>query len=60
MFAWLQRLIARNIVADVPAEMDLCLDCGRLECSEGEYRACARRMEHAARLAEAMTAERAA
>jgi hypothetical protein len=50
MFRWLRWLFRGRLVADVPAEMDLCLDCGKLECSEGEYSDCSRRKIHAAEL----------
>jgi hypothetical protein len=50
MFRWLGSLFRGRLIADVPAEMDLCLDCGKLECSEGEYLDCSRRKTHAAEL----------
>ena len=51
MFRWLHEYFRREWVSDVPAEMSLCLDCGRLVCSEGEFRDCPRRKERAAELA---------
>ncbi len=50
MFRWLQAFVRRELVSDVPPEMDVCLDCGKLVCSEGEFRDCARRKERAAEL----------
>ena len=40
MFRWLQAFVHRELVSDVPPEMELCLDCGKLMCSEGEFRDC--------------------
>jgi hypothetical protein len=55
----LRDFIARNIVADVPDEMDLCLSCKQASCSTREYRDCARRLERLADLrAEAQGARR--
>ncbi len=51
MLRWLKAFVRRELVADVPAELSLCLDCGKLACSEGEFRDCARRKERAAELA---------
>ena len=51
MFDRLQALVRRALVSDVPPEMSLCLDCGKLVCSEFEFRNCARRKERAAELA---------
>src|SRR5271166_1872235 len=50
MFRWLPAFVRRELVSDVPPEMELCLDCGKLMCSEGEFRDCARRKERAAEL----------
>ena len=50
MFRWLQAFVRRGLVSDVPPEMDLCLDCGKLVCSEGEFRDCPRRKERSAEL----------
>jgi hypothetical protein len=50
MFRWLQAFVRRELVSDVPSEMDLCLDCGKLVCSEGEFRDCERRKKRAAEL----------
>ena len=33
MFRWLQAFVRRELVSDVPPEMELCLDCGKLMCS---------------------------
>ncbi len=30
MFRWLQAFVHRELVSDVPPEMELCLDCGKL------------------------------
>ena len=60
MFRWLQAFVRRELVANVSPEMDLCLDCGKLECSEGEFRDCARRKERAAELTLGLSAPLAA
>ncbi len=60
MFRWLQAFVRRELVSDVPPEMNLCLDCGRLECNEGEFRDCARRKERAAQLTSVPLAPKAA
>ncbi len=60
MFQWLRNFIARDVIADVPLEMDLCLDCGKPACPEDQYQTCVHRKAHAARLAEALAEERAA
>jgi hypothetical protein len=44
---WLKTFVLRHLVSDVPPEMDLCLDCGKLVCSAGEFRECVRRRERA-------------
>ena len=49
MLRWLQSFILREVVADVPADMALCLDCRKLECTEGDYQACAARRALAGR-----------
>jgi hypothetical protein len=51
MLRWLQAFVRRELVSDAPAEMNLCLDCGKLVCSEGDFRDCARRKQRAAELA---------
>ena len=56
MLRLLRTFIRRELVADVPAEMDLCLDCGKVECSEGEFQACVRRKARAAQLDAALAA----
>jgi hypothetical protein len=47
MARWLRTFIGRELVADVPAEMDSCLDCGKVECSESEFQSCVRRKARA-------------
>ena len=37
MFRWLQALVRRELVSEVPPEMGLCLDCGRILCSELDF-----------------------
>ena len=56
MLRRLRTFIRRELIAEVPAEMDLCLDCGKLECSEGEFQACVRRKARAAQLNAALAA----
>ncbi len=51
MLRWLQAFVRRQLVSDAPAEMSLCLDCGKLVCSESEFRDCSRRKQRAAELA---------
>jgi hypothetical protein len=46
MARWLRTFIRRELVADVPAEMDSCLDCGKVEC---EFQSCVRRKARATR-----------
>jgi hypothetical protein len=48
MRRWLNILWNRIVVSDVPAEMDKCLDCGKVECLEAEYQACAARKQRQA------------
>ena len=60
MLRRLGTFIRRELIADVPAEMDLCLDCGKLECSEGEFQTCVRRKARAAELTAALAAPRSA
>jgi len=48
MFGRLRGFFRRNIVADVPAGMDFCLDCGELECSANQFAECPRRKARAA------------
>jgi hypothetical protein len=47
-FRQLREFYRRNIVADVPIEMDMCLDCGELECSGTRFANCPRRKARAA------------
>ncbi len=60
MLRRLRDFIRRELIAEVPAEMDLCLECGKLECSEGEFEACERRKARAAELTAALAAPRGA
>ncbi len=53
MFGWLKRFVNREVIADVPAELDMCQDCGKLACTEGEFQSCARRKQRAEDLASA-------
>jgi hypothetical protein len=50
VFDWLRRLFRRHIVADVPDELSACLECGAIECVEGTFRDCPRRLERVAAL----------
>jgi hypothetical protein len=50
MFKWMHTLLARVVVDTVPVEMDMCLECDALECSEERYRACPARKRRAAEL----------
>ena len=50
MFRWLREFVRRNLIADVSPDMDLCLDCGKLECSADEFKVCARRQKRAAQI----------
>ena len=56
MFRRLREFYRHHIAADVPIEMDLCLDCGELECSETRFAECPRRKARAAELAASGTA----
>ena len=60
MFRWLRGFARRELVTDVPPDIDLCLNCGKLVCSENEFRDCARRKEHAAQITAALSAPQAA
>jgi hypothetical protein len=51
MFRLLREFFRRHIAADVPIEMDSCLVCGELECSETRFAECPRRKARAAELA---------
>lgn len=58
MFRWLRAFIRREVIDDVPPEMDLCLDCGKVDCSECEFEHCEARLRRAAQLrGEACVAE---
>jgi hypothetical protein len=53
MLKWLIRFIRNGVVADVPADLDRCLDCDKLRCSEADFETCARRKQRAREIAEA-------
>ena len=55
MGRWLGEFVRRNLGADVSPEMELCLDCRKVECSVGEFEVCARRKERAAQLRAALS-----
>ena len=57
IFPGLESLIRRELVADVPVESYHCLDCGKVECSEGEYQDCASRKMRAREVAAALERE---
>ena len=50
MFDWLRSFIRREVIDDAPPELSLCEECGKLECSEGDFQACAQRKQRAAEL----------
>ncbi|CAH2599553.1 protein of unknown function [Rhodovastum atsumiense] len=50
MHDWFHSMVSRHVIADVPEEMDLCLDCGSLSCRDADYQRCMRRLAHAATL----------
>jgi hypothetical protein len=50
MLRWLHTLCRREVADVVPADMDMCLDCGELDCSEDRYQNCAARKRRAAEL----------
>ena len=50
MFHSLQEFCRRHLADDAPVEMDLCLDCGVLECFGDQFEACVRRKARAADL----------
>jgi hypothetical protein len=54
MFRWLRSLIRREVIDDVPPELDLCLDCGEVACSEARFQACAKRRARASELTAAL------
>ena len=58
MFRRLREFYRRHIAADVPIEMDLCLVCGELECSETRFAECPRRKARAAELAASIGKEK--
>ncbi|MDR3535501.1 MAG: hypothetical protein P4L71_03280 [Acetobacteraceae bacterium] len=45
-----QAFLTQHIVAEVPTEMEACLDCDAIHCAEARYRTCPRRLERAAAL----------
>jgi hypothetical protein len=51
--SWLRRLLdrsARRAVDDVPAEISVCeFECRKLECREGHWETCARRLQGTSR-----------
>jgi hypothetical protein len=48
--SWLRRVFRRHIVAEVPDELSACLECGAVQCVEGTFRNCRRRLERVAAL----------
>jgi hypothetical protein len=50
MIDWLRSFIRREVIADVPPELDNCLDCGKVACTEGEFQVCRLRRARAAEL----------
>ena len=57
MLRRIRNFIRRAIVADVPAEMDLCLDCGKPLCSEEKFQGCERRKARAAEVSAAASGQ---
>ena len=51
MFPRLHEFWRHNIVDDVPIEMDLCLDCGAVNCLKDRFNECSPRKARAAELA---------
>ena len=58
MFEKLRRFIQREVIDDCPPTLDLCLDCGELECSRGRFDDCVRRKTRAAQIVNAMAENR--
>jgi hypothetical protein len=50
MFKLLSTVWKQVVVDEAPAEIDKCLECGRLRCSESEFEACAARKQRQADL----------
>jgi hypothetical protein len=50
VFHWMRTLLNRLVIDDVPPEMDMCLDCPMLECSEEKFQTCATRKQRALEL----------
>jgi hypothetical protein len=46
LWAW----ASTQVVTDVPAEISACLDCGKVQCVEAEFRNCPNRLARAAAL----------
>lgn len=55
MFHSLHEFWRRHICDDVPIKMDLCLDCGEVNCLADQWNECAPRKARAAALAAPMT-----
>jgi hypothetical protein len=49
--------LRRHLVSDSPPDTDLCLDCGKLVCSEDEFVHCVQRIDHAAELMAAIRSQ---
>jgi len=50
MFSAIWSLVRNWIVTDVPNEMDACLDCNAMQCTDDQYASCPHRLAHAAAL----------
>jgi hypothetical protein len=46
----MRRLFSQVVVADVPPELDMCLDCRKVHCTEEAFRDCPARKQRAADL----------
>jgi hypothetical protein len=46
LWAW----ATQHVVSDVPAEISACLDCGKIQCVDSEFRNCPTRLARAAAL----------
>lgn len=46
LWAW----ASSQVVTDVPAEISACLDCGKVQCVESEFRYCPNRLARSAAL----------
>ena len=58
MFEKLRGFIRREVIDDCPPTLDLCLDCGELECSRGRFDDCVRRKTRAAQIVNALAENR--